>query len=85
MIPRVLFNYAINTGKLYNQHCTMAREGATLRVWELHVIVNVLPEFKKENDEPYEGLSRAEVSTLGEELRTYYMAHIAECDNDLAR
>jgi hypothetical protein len=80
MIPRVLFNYAINTGKLYEQHCTMAREGASLRVWQLHVTVNVLPAFKKENDEPYEGLSRAEVEMVGGELRAYYVQHMEESD-----
>ena len=81
MIPRVLYNYAINTGKLYEQHCTMARNAANPTVWELHVKVNVLPAFKKENDEPYEGLSRADVELVATALASYYRTHVAESDN----
>ena len=80
MIPRVLFNYAINTGKLYNQHCTMATEVASHRVWELHVRVNVLPLYRKEHHEPYEGMTIAEIAEVATELQHYYSQHVGELD-----
>jgi len=41
MTPNHLYDFAINTGELYQQHCRMALEGADPRIWELHVRVNV--------------------------------------------
>jgi hypothetical protein len=77
---RVLYDFAINTGKLYDQHCLMAREGASPRVWELHVRVNVLPAYRVERHEPYEGMSKAELSLCAHELATYYHLHLDESD-----
>jgi hypothetical protein len=75
-----LKDYAINTGKFYNQHCEMAREGATHRVWELHVRANILLDYRREFREPYEGLSTAELSTVATELQRYYINHLDESD-----
>jgi hypothetical protein len=77
---RILYDYAINTGKFYQQHCEMAREGATHRVWALHVRVNVLPLYRKEHHEPYEGMSIAEADLCATELKAYYEQHLAESD-----
>ena len=78
MTPRVLYDYATNTGSLYKQHLDMATEVASIRVWELHVRVNVLPAYKKEHHEPYEGMSVAELLQVATELQHYYSAHVAE-------
>lgn len=78
MTPRVLIDFAINTGKLYPQHLAMAREGATARVWELHVRVNVLPLYRVEHHEPYEGMSKDELAAVAKELDEYYANHDAE-------
>ena len=78
MTPHQLYEFAINTGKLYEQHCTMARNAANPTVWVLHVKVNVLPTYKKEADEPYEGMSRVEVGRVATALASYYRIHVAE-------
>lgn len=75
-----LQDFAINTGKFYDQHCQMAREGATARIWTLHVRANVLPLYRKEFDEPYEGMSKIDIDQVAIELRGYYLRHIAEMD-----
>ena len=77
---RILYDYAINTGSLYPQHCEMAREGADPRVWELHVRVNVLPLYRVELHERYEGMSLAELDLVAKELRDYYINHLNESD-----
>jgi hypothetical protein len=77
---RMLYDFAINTGKLYQQHCAMAREGATPRIWTLHVRANVLPLYRTELQEPYEGLSKAEIDLCAHELATYYHLHLDESD-----
>lgn len=80
MTPNHLYDFAINTGELYQQHCRMALEGADPRIWELHVRVNVLPLFRKTTDEPYDGMSRAELAEVASELAIYYRNHLAESD-----
>jgi hypothetical protein len=80
MTPRVLFDYAVNTGEFYRQHCEMAREGASARVWQLHVRVNLLPSLRKQTHEPYEGMSRAELDEVASELSTYDRNHLDESD-----
>lgn len=81
MQTRILYDYAISTGSLYRQHCDMAREDASPRVWELHVRVNVLTEYRRAHHEPYEGMSRDELALVAKELANYYSRHIAEMDN----
>lgn len=75
-----LKDFAINTGKFYDQHCAMAREGASARVWTLHVRVVVLPAYRKEFDEPYEGMSKIDIDLVAIELRGYYLQHLRESD-----
>jgi hypothetical protein len=77
---RVLYDFAINTGKFYDQHCMMAREGASPRVWMLHTRVNLLPEYRRDNHEPYEGMSIAELDLCAKELADYYRQHLNESD-----
>jgi hypothetical protein len=77
---RILYDYAINTGAFYQQHCEMAREGASHRVWALHLRVNVLPKYRKELHEPYEGASIAELDLCATELMDYYRNHLDESD-----
>jgi hypothetical protein len=79
---RILYDFAINTGKFYDQHCQMASEVATHRVWELHVRVNLLPAYRRELHEPYEGMSIAEIALCATELQHYYSQHVGEI-NDL--
>lgn len=77
---RILYDFAVNTGAFYQQHCQMAREGASPRVWELHVRVNVLPEYRRACHEPYEGASKAELALVATELAAYYRQHLDESD-----
>jgi hypothetical protein len=58
----------------------MAREGASPRVWELHVRVNVLPAYRRDCHEPYEGASKAELALCATELAAYYHLHLDESD-----
>ena len=76
-----LKTFAINTGKFYQQHVDMATEVASLRVWELHVRVNVLPLYRKQHHEPYDGLTIAEISEVATELQHYYSQHVGEMDS----
>ena len=78
MTPEALKTFAINTGKLYHQHVDMATEVASHRVWELHVRVNVLPLYRKQHHEPYDGLTIAEISEVATELQHYYSQHVGE-------
>jgi hypothetical protein len=78
MTPKVLFDYAVNTGKFYEQHVTMAREGATHRLWALHTRVNILPLYRKEHREPYEGMSIIELDAVADQLIDHYTTHISE-------
>ena len=75
-----LKTFAVNTGKFYKQHVDMATEVASLRVWELHVRVNVLPLYRKQHHEPYDGLTIAEISEVATELQHYYSQHVGEMD-----
>ena len=75
-----LKTFAINTGKFYQQHIDMATEVASLRVWELHIRVNVLPEYRRAHHEPYDGLTIAEISEVATELQHYYSQHVGEMD-----
>jgi hypothetical protein len=77
---RVLYDFAINTGMLYPQHCQMARDGASHRVWELHVRSNVLHSYRRDCNEPYEGMSKGELSLCAKELMDYYRQHLDESD-----
>jgi hypothetical protein len=77
---RILYDYALNTGKFYRQHCEMAREGALVRIWDLHLRVNVLPHYRRECHEPYEGMSKAELNLCATELLVYYRNHLDESD-----
>jgi hypothetical protein len=78
MTPKVLFDYAVNTGKFYDQHVNMAREGANLKLWALHLRVNVLPLYRKQMHEPYEGMSIADIDAVADRLIDYYTTHISE-------
>jgi hypothetical protein len=72
--------FAINTNKFYDQHCLMARECAMPRVWQLHVRVNVLPEYRRTLREPYDGMTMSELSVVASELHVYYSNHLWEMD-----
>jgi hypothetical protein len=78
MTPKVLFDYAVNTGKFYDQHVAMAREGASHKVWNLHARVNILPAYRKEHHEPHEGMSSDEFVVVAADLADYYRNHISE-------
>lgn len=78
MTPEALKTFAINTARFYQQHCDMAEEIATHRMWALHVRVNVLPRYKVEHREPHEGMSIAELDEVATELQHYYSQHVGE-------
>jgi hypothetical protein len=75
-----LKTFAINTAKFYAQHCDMAEQIASHRIWALHVRVNVLPLYRREFHEPYEGMTVAELDEVATELQHYYSQHIGERD-----
>jgi hypothetical protein len=75
-----LKTFAINTSKFYDQHCAMARECATPRIWQLHVRVNVLPEYRRAHREPYDGMTISDLSVVASELHVYYSNHVHESD-----
>jgi hypothetical protein len=79
---RTLYDFAINSGPFYNQHCHMAREAVSTNLWILHVRANLLPAYKRENYEPYEGMSKAEIALVAKELAAYYVQHVGEVDGN---
>jgi hypothetical protein len=79
MTPKYLHDYAVNIGEFYATHCTMARQDASPIVWVLHLTSRVLPRYRREHHEPYEGMSRVDCEECAAELRAYYKAHIDEC------
>ena len=70
--------FATNTGKLYPRHLSLAKAGATLKGWENHVKTLVLPEYRFELREPYEGLSLVAIEQVAKELSDYYAEHVKE-------
>jgi len=78
MTPKVLYDYAINTGKFYDQHLAMAREDASPKMWNLHLRVNVLPLYRRDHHERHEGMSNDELAQVATELADYYRNHISE-------
>jgi hypothetical protein len=80
MTPRALIDYAINTGHFYNRHVRYARERASQSVWHLYVRATLLPHYRRETREPYEGMSEIEIGVVANELMFYYANHIKEMD-----
>jgi hypothetical protein len=77
MQERALFDYATNTGSFYEEHLRMALDHATARMWLARTSF-VLRTFRREFNEPYDGLSRDELAAVAQQLRTYYVEHVQE-------
>jgi hypothetical protein len=75
-----LRDFAINTGKLYEGHCAMARLPASDTHWVNYVRRTVLPLYRTEFREPHEGMSLDDIAQVAFELKVYYTQHIAESD-----
>lgn len=78
MRVQALVLYATNEGLLYPRHLELAREGAGLEVWVSHVRRAVLPAYRHQFNEPYEGLSLEDMANVAAELKAYYANHIEE-------
>jgi len=78
MTPETLEFFARNTGDFYAAHCEYARIGADEIRWHIHVTRTVLPRYRLEHSEPYEGLSRDEIALVVAALRAYYARKIKE-------
>jgi hypothetical protein len=70
--------YATNEGKLYNEHRAYAADKVGTRTWETHVIYKVLPLYRKEFHEPFEGASHANIEEAAVFLQKYYIRELEE-------
>jgi hypothetical protein len=82
MTPKVLYDYATNTGHFYQRHLRYARDNAPQREWVRYVRADLLPYYRRENHEPFEGMSVTEIEVVANELKFYYGNHIQEMDAD---
>ena len=78
MTPETLEFFARNTGDYYAEHCELAKSNAPLERWEQHIRVRVLPRYRREENEPYEGLSRLEIKAAAAALKVYYKRKLTE-------
>lgn len=70
--------FARNTGSFYQDHVLMAKNHHSIGDWETHIVKNVIPIYRRECNEPYDGMSWSEIGQASEELRAYYKQHIKE-------
>jgi hypothetical protein len=82
MTPRVLFDYATNTGHFYNRHLRLARDAAPVHMWARYIRADLLPYYRREQHEPFDGMSCEDIDTLASKLMDYYANHIMESDAD---
>lgn len=61
----------INTGELYSLHITLAKSGTELDGWVNYVKRVALPNYQREQREPYFGLYQSEIETVAQELKDY--------------
>lgn len=70
--------FAQNTQSFYQKHLTMAKEKQTWLQWFNHVKVWVLPTYRKEMGEPFDGMSIVDLGLVADALKAYYEEHIKE-------
>jgi hypothetical protein len=85
MTPRTLIDYAINTGHFYNRHLRLTRDNAPPSVWARYIRADLLPHYRREMHEPYDGLSTVEIDLVANELKFYYGNHVQEANADAQR
>jgi hypothetical protein len=81
MTPKFLFDYAINTGHFYNRHLRLSRDAAPVHVWARYIRADLLPYYRREQHEPFDGMSCEEIDTVASKLMDYYANHIQEMDD----
>jgi hypothetical protein len=67
---------ATNEGEIYQNHLTMAREGATLQTWQHFILTRFMPRYRKHT--PDATLTRAALRLAAKELQRYYKEHLKE-------
>jgi len=78
--------YAINTSEWYETHKalahakTLAHPVVVFITWRQHVINTVIPAYRREFHEPYEGMSEEEVKEVARNLQEHYEIHVAELE-----
>ena len=85
--------YAINMNRWYDSHITLATAKTTLKVhpdvvfktWRDHVILTIIPAYRREFHVPYEGMSLEEVNKVASELQDHYERHVAEGGGDASK
>ena len=80
MQPEDLELFGRNCGDLYDKQCNWARNGAPLSKWQQHVRMELLPRYRREEHEPYEGLSLAALEAVAKELKRHYERLVKEID-----
>jgi hypothetical protein len=80
MTPDDLSLYAKNCGNLYPVMCGMAKTNAPQRSWETFVKLTIIPQYKRECHEPFEGMSLDEISETATDLKDHYAEHVKELE-----
>jgi hypothetical protein len=81
MTPKFLFDYAVNTGHFYNRHLRLSRDAVPVHVWARYIRADLLPYYRREQHEPFDGMSCEEIDTVASKLMDYYANHIQEMDD----
>jgi hypothetical protein len=77
---REIVLFATNTGRLYETHLKMIRDHATVMAWEGHVILTVLPAYRRDCRDRLATMNDATVEDAAAQLLLYYMDHVAEIE-----
>lgn len=70
--------FAQNTASLYPLHREMVEKGVIWRLWFNHVKFQVIPLYRKEMNEPFDGMSLDNLGEVADKLRCYYNQHVKE-------
>lgn len=76
---QTLFDFATNTGSLYNRHVELAQHTSDWKIWFAHVKLFVIPQFEREmNAGKIIKIPAQEIAACGEMLQSYYAEHVKE-------